>query len=96
MEVQKNRLIDLIDSEFGLLEKLLSSGALTITEVENVKSEATLFWKNEFLLNYIFAKNKHQDLMTALSNCNQDHVVNWVRGNGGRCKLKFDYQDSNF
>lgn len=84
MEDQKNRLIELIEIEFGLLEKLLNSGALTIPEVAKVQSETKLHEKNELLINCIFLKNKHRDLMKALSDCGQHHVVNWVKGNGGK------------
>lgn len=82
MERQKDKLIEIMDSEFGLLDKLLKSKSLTRGEFAKINAEATMFSRNEILLNHIFQKGKEQDLIAALLESGQNHVVNWIRGNG--------------
>lgn len=84
MERQRDKLIEIMDSEFGLLDKLLKSKSLTRSEIAKINAEATMSSRNEILLNHIFQKGKEQDLIAALLESGQKHVVNWIRGNGGK------------
>ncbi len=82
MENQRDVLIERMESEYGLLDKLRKS--LTPMQIADVKSKTTTFEKNRSLLELIFENNKHQDLIRALTETHQTHLVNWVRGNGGQ------------
>ena len=83
MENQRDMLIERMESEFGLLDKLRKSKSLTAMEIAEIKSKPTIFEKNRRLLELIFQHNKHQDLIRALTETRQTHLVNWVQGNGG-------------
>lgn len=83
MAAQKKKLQEILESNFELLPKLVSSGALTHDENEEIEAERTTSRKNKALLDIIFENGKQQEFITALRDSDQIHVVNWIEGNGG-------------
>ena len=79
----RDLLVERMDSDFGLLDKLLGLSALTFPETGRIKSEKSIFDRNDKLLELIFNKMKHRALLTALIETGQEHLFNLVRGNGG-------------
>lgn len=84
MERHREKLVDVIECEFGLLDELLGMRALTYSHLEQIGCQLTRVKKNEMILDYIFKHEKHTDLIGALSKSCQSHVVNWIRGCGGK------------
>lgn len=84
VERQRDKLIDFIDSESGLLNILLRNRVLTNREIRSIKSELTSDSRNEVLLEYISENDRHQGLMAALSESHQIHVVNWISADGSK------------
>ena len=76
-------LAERMDPDFGLLDKLLQLRALTFPERGRIKSEKSIFDRNDKLLEIIFKSMKHQALLTALEETGQKHPSNVMRANGG-------------
>lgn len=70
-----------MQSEFGLLSKLLSSRVLTVTDQQANEAENTAIGRNQKLLDIIFERGKYHEVIDALQNSGQTHVVNWINGN---------------
>ena len=68
-----------MDPCFGLIEEL----SLPNKDNKKVKAERTLQKKNAKLLDYILKHGKFKELITALRNTNQSHIVNYLNSNGG-------------
>lgn len=83
MAAQMKKLQEILEPNFELLPKLVSSSALTHDENEDVEAERTTSRKIKALLEIIFENGKQEELMTALRDSDQIHVVNWIEGNGG-------------
>src|SRR6218665_3299541 len=81
----RHLLIERMDPDFGLLDKLLHLRALTFSQIGRIKCEKSIFDRNEKLLDLIFKERKHQALLTALTDTGQKHLSNLVKGNGGTC-----------
>src|SRR5688572_3314911 len=79
----RHLLVERMDPDFGLLDNLLQLRALTYQETGRIKSEKSIFDRNDKLLELIFKKMKHQALMTALTETGQKHLFNLVTGNEG-------------
>lgn len=87
MKNVRHLLVELMDPDFGLLDKLLELHALTFPEIRRIKSERSISDRNNKLLELIFNGMKHQTLLTALTETGQKHLYNLVRGNGGMYRL---------
>jgi len=79
----KYRLSDLIDPDFGLLEQLLNEQVLTPRECAKIRSQNTLFERNEVLLDYLTSEDECRKLLKALEQTCQRHIANFVIENGG-------------
>lgn len=79
----KEFLEEIIDSDFGLLDKLLQTGTLSWREIADIKAKDTFYRRNYELLDLISEKNKYDCLISALIDTNQLHVVNYLNGDGG-------------
>jgi len=86
----KSRLADLIEPDFGLLDRLLVSKVLIRRQLDDVRSERTVFRRNEALLELLTSEDQCDKFLTALQETNQQHVVNFIIRNRGQS------QDSNF
>lgn len=84
--VQKHSkfLVEVMDPESGILDKLFSSKILTREEMQDIKlSGKTIQKKNRKLLQCITAKNKAWELVVILGNANQEHLAKYLKANGG-------------
>lgn len=81
--LHKAFLEEVLDPDFGLLDKLLEIGTLSFREIVDIKSKDTFYKRNSELLDLICKKKKSDCLVNALTDTNQSHVVNYLIGDGG-------------
>ena len=80
----KYRLADFINPDFGLLDHLLSLNVLTPRDAADVRSERTVYRRNDALLELLTSQDKCVKFLQALQRTGQQHVVNYVTQNGGQ------------
>ena len=80
----KYRLSDIIDPDFGLLDKLLRLKVLNRREVADVRSERTVYRRNDALLELLTSEEQCVKFLKALQRTHQQHVVNYIAQNGGQ------------
>ena len=79
----KYRLSDIIEPDFGLLDELLSLRVLTSRQLDDVQSERTVYRRNDALLDLLTSAEHCDKLLTALQRTQQEHVMNFIKENGG-------------
>jgi len=79
----KRRLVGIIEPDFGLLDELLAIGVLTLRQVADVRSERTLYRRNDVLLDLLLTEVQCNRFLTALQKTGQQHVANLIELNGG-------------
>jgi len=79
-----SRLSDIIEPDFGLLDQLLRLGVLTRRQLDEVQSERTVYRRNDALLDLLTSEEQCDKFLTALHRTQQEHVVNFIRENGGQ------------
>ena len=79
----KYRLGDFVDPDFGLLEELRRLGVLTRREISDVRSERTVYERNDALLDLLTSEEQCVKFLNALQRTGQQHVVNYIEQNGG-------------
>ena len=79
----KSQLSDLIEPDFGLLDELVRLDVLTLSQLEEVQSKRTVNRQNDTLLKLLTSEEQRDKLLTALQRTQQEHVVNFIRENGG-------------
>jgi len=84
MKRLKFQLSDIIEPDFGLLDHLITLHVLTFRQLEDVQSERTVYRRNDALLDLLTSEEQHNKLLTALQRTRQQHVVNFIKGNGGQ------------
>ena len=82
----KSRLSDIIETDFGLLDQLVILGVLTLRELGDVQSERTVCRRNDALLDLLTSDEQCDKLLTALHRTQQEHVMNFIKENGGQCE----------
>ena len=80
----KYRLADFIDPDFGLLEELLRLEVLTRRACARVRSERTVYERNDTLLDLLTSEDQCVKFLKALQRTGQQHVVNYIEQNGGQ------------
>ena len=80
----KERLADIIDPDFGLLDHLRKLQVLTPRQVADVRSERTVYRRNDALLDLLTSEEQCDKFLQALQETSQPHVVNFVSQNGGQ------------
>ena len=81
----KYRLSDIIEPDFGLLDQLLSLGVMTNRQYEKVRSDNnTAYEENDALLDLLTSEEQCDKFLTALQRTQQQHVVNFIKENGGQ------------
>ena len=73
-----------MDPDSGLLDKLLGNKTLSRIECDDIKDHHPFYRRNARLLHYINGNNKYDSLIDALRDNRQTHLVNYLKGNGGR------------
>jgi len=84
----KSSLADYIEPDFGLLNELQRRHVLTKRQVASLRSERTVYDRNDALLDLLTAENQSSEeqcvkFLTALQRTGQHHVVNFITQNGG-------------
>jgi len=72
-----------MDPDSGLLDKLLANRTLSRIEYSNIKGHQSFCERNARLLDYICQTEKYDNLIGALRDTRQTHLVNYLNGNGG-------------
>src|SRR6218665_579410 len=72
-----------MDPDSGLLDKLLANKTLSKIEYDGIKVHHLFYERNARLLDCISQKKKHDSLIDALRETRQNHLVNYLIGNGG-------------
>ena len=72
-----------MDPDSGLLDKLLANKTLSRIECNDIKDHHPFDRRNDRLLHYISLKKKYNNLIDALRDNRQTHLVNYLIGNGG-------------
>jgi len=80
----KSSLASFIEPDFGLLDYLLSLQVLTRRQIANVRSERTVYDRNDALLELLITEDRCVKFLKALSRTGQQHVVNFITHNGGQ------------
>jgi len=79
----KIRLSDFIEPDFGLLEQLLKELVLTRRQCATIRSEKTVFDRNDAILECLASEDQCGKFLEALVQTGQPHVANYIRQNGG-------------
>jgi len=82
--ILKSSLADFIEPDFGLLHELLRLDVLTKRQVAGVRSERTVYDRNDALLDLLTSEEQCVKFLTALQRTGQHHVVNFITQNGGQ------------
>jgi len=80
----KYRLAHFVDPDFGLLEELLTLEVLTRREISDVRSERTVYERNDAMLDLLTSEDQCVKFLNALQRTGQQHVVNYIEQNGGQ------------
>ena len=80
----KSALTNIVEPDFGLLDELMRLEVLTRPEVADVRSERTVYRRNAAFLDLLASEEQCDKFLKALERTGQHHIVNFVRGNGGR------------
>ena len=80
----KYRLADFIEPDYGLLDELLRLEVLSRRQCADVRSERTVYRRNDALLDLLTSEEQCDKLLKALERTGQPHVVNYIRENGGQ------------
>ena len=95
IETLKYQLANFIDPDFGLLDHLLRLNVLTHREVAAIRSERTVYTRNDALLELLTSEDKCVKFLQALKRTGQKHVVNYVTQNGGQRHIDVVTYQSN-
>jgi len=79
----KCELADFIEPDFGLLDELLGTEVLTRRQSARVRSERTVYERNDALLDLLTLKDQGVKFLKALERTDQQHVINYTTQNGG-------------
>jgi len=78
----KSQLSDIIEPDFGLLDQLVRLDVLSLSQLDEVQSKRTVNRQNDALLKLLTSEDCDK-FLTALQRTHQEHVVNFIRENGG-------------
>jgi len=80
----KSSLADFTEPDFGLLNELLGLHVLTRRQAASVRKKQTVFDRNDALLELLTSEEQCVKFLTALQRTAQQHVVNFIKQNGGQ------------
>jgi len=80
----KYRLGDIIEPDFGLLDELLRLDVLSRRQCARVRSERTVYERNDALLDLLTSEDQCDKFLKALERTGQQHVANYITQNGGQ------------
>jgi len=79
----KSDLTNIVEPDFGLLDELLSLDILTLPQLADVRSERTVYRRNNALLELLTSEDQCDTFVKVLQRTGQQHVVNLITQNGG-------------
>jgi len=80
----KDRLADIIEPDFGLLDELFSLDVLRSRQLAKICSgDKTVYERNDAVLGVLTSEDQCGKFLTALQRTGQHHVVNFITQNGG-------------
>ena len=83
----KSDLGNIIEPDFGLLDKLVSLEVLTHRQLAEVRSaDKTVYKRSEAVLDLLETEDQCEKFVTALQRTDQQHVVNLITQNGGQSR----------
>jgi len=80
----KSALANIIDPDFGLLDELLSRQVLTRRQLAKVRSERTVYERNDAMLDLLVSEDQCDHFVKALRQTSQQHVAIFIAQNGGQ------------
>src|SRR6218665_3372853 len=89
IDVHTDFLIERIEPDFGLLDKLRESKALSRIEIAEVKAQQTSYKRNSMILDYISARDQCDNFILALKDTHQIHIANFLAANGSKSLINF-------
>jgi len=87
----KSDLSNIIEPDFGLLDQLLHLEVLSRRELADVRSEKTVYRRNDAMLDLLVSEDQCDKFVRALQRTGQQHIVNFVAQNGGQKYCSTDY-----
>jgi len=78
----------MIEPDFGLLDELLAQDVLSRRQYADVCSERTVYRRNDALLD-LLTSDQFDKFLEALKETGQQHVVNYIKENGGQKSSDF-------
>jgi len=79
----KPRISEIIEPDFGLLNRLLGLKMLTRRQLAQVRSKETVYDRNDALLDLLESADQCDKFIKALQLTDQQHVVNLIAQKGG-------------
>jgi len=80
----KNRLMDIIEPDFGLLDELLSLDVLSRRQYNKVRCGVKpAYERSDAMLDMLTSENQCAKFVKALQRTGQQHIVNFIMQNGG-------------
>jgi len=73
-----------IEPDFGLRDHLLGLHVLNLRQLTDIRSERTVFRRNDALLDLLTTEDQCVKFLKALQRTDQQHVVNFIKENGGQ------------
>ena len=81
----KDRLADIIEPDFGLLDELLRRKLLTRREYDDIRSERRAAYRSsKTVLDLLTSEEQCVEFLNALQRTGQQHVMNFIAQNGGQ------------
>ena len=81
----KNRLVDIIEPDFGLLDELLSLEVLSRRQYNKVRSgDKAVYERSDAVLDLLTSEDHCAKFLKALQRTGQQHIVNFIVQNGGQ------------
>jgi len=85
----RSSLVDFIESDFELLDHLLRLDVLNYRQLASVRRKETVYDRNDALLDLLTTEDQCVRFLHALQGTDQQHVVNFIRQNGGQRQNHF-------
>jgi len=76
--------VDFIEPDFELLDHLLRLDVLNHRQLASVRRKETVYDRNDALLDLLTSEEQCVKFLHALQLTDQQHVVNFVKENGGQ------------
>jgi len=92
----KSQLSELIEPDFGLLDQLFSLEVLTNRQFASIRSERTVFDRNDAILDLMTSEDHCCRLLTALQCTDQQHIFNFIAQNESKTGRDYHFISGYF